>query len=223
MPFFRAQDPEKIRLAFQGYCRGALRGFFEGSTERSVCVDKSRGWLPYYDWLCDIQPQPKILVCVRDLRAILSSMEKRWRKHPHLQRPDEDSTGLKMSTVQSRVAHWLNSVPVGNAITTLMGAVEAGHHRSVHIVRFEDLTTKPEQTLQRIYAYLEEVPFAHNFENVVQTTLEDDSQYGIYGDHRIRQKVAPVASDYHETLGKELSNIIKADNASFYATFYPEK
>lgn len=65
-PFFRAQDPEKMRLAFQGYCRGALRGFFEGSTERPVCVDKSRGWLPYYDWLCEIQPQPKILVCVRE-------------------------------------------------------------------------------------------------------------------------------------------------------------
>ncbi|HEX8312081.1 MAG TPA: sulfotransferase [Chthoniobacteraceae bacterium] len=223
LPFFLAQDPAKMRLSFQGYCRGALHGFFEGSTDRPVCVDKSRGWYGYYDWLCEFHPQPKILVCVRDLRSILSSMEKRWRKYPHLQRPDEDPSGLKMRLAESRVAHWLNSVPVGNAITCLMGAVEAGHHRAFHIVRFEDLTTNPQQTLRGIYDYLEEEPFAHDFDNVAQTTQEDDSHYGIYGDHRIRQKVAPVPPDYHETFGKALSNTIKADNAAFYATFFPEK
>lgn len=222
-PFFRAQDPLLMRQAFLGYCRAAMHGFYEGSTDRPVSIDKSRGWVSYFDWLCEIQPQPKILVCIRDLRAILSSMEKRWRKHPHLQRPDEDPTGMKMSLAHSRVAHWLNSVPVGNSVTRLMGAVEAGHHHAFQIIRFEDLTTKPEQTLRGIYEYLDEEPFAHDFENVAQTTQEDDSQHGIYGDHKIRQKVEPVPLDYHQILGKELSNTIKADNASFYATFYPGK
>ncbi|HEX8311944.1 MAG TPA: sulfotransferase [Chthoniobacteraceae bacterium] len=221
LPFFRAQDPELMRTAFLSYCRAALHGYFEGCTDRPVCVDKSRGWLGTVDWLNEFHPQPRLIVCVRDLRAILSSMEKRWRKYPHLHPPEDDPTGLKTGTIQMRVAAWLNSIPVGNTLIRLMGAVERGQHRHFHIVPFEDLVANPGPILEGVYQYLGEEPFAHDFENVEQLTREDDSHYSVYGDHQIRRKVAPVPLDYHETLGKELANTVKRDNAEFFQTFYP--
>jgi hypothetical protein len=59
------------------------------------------GWTNIYEWMVEFMPEVKILVCIRDLRAILSSMEKLNRKNKHLadltanqaQRPDEHGNG----------------------------------------------------------------------------------------------------------------------------------
>jgi sulfotransferase len=223
LPEVQAQDREVMKKAFLGYCSGAIEGFLGGITDRPVCVDKSRGWIREYDWLSTFHPNPKVLVCVRDLRAILSSMEKKWLKNPHYHRPElgADPTGMKMANIQGRITQWLNSVPVGTAVTHLLGLVEQGKHSRLHIVRFEELTTQPQQVLDGIYDYLEEPRFTHDFANVEQRTHENDALHSIYGDHIIRSEVKPVPPDYHETLGKALSNTIKQDNSVFYSTFYP--
>ncbi len=132
LPEVQAQSREEMRKLFTGYCRGALEGAMGAMTDKPVAVDKSRGWMKEYDWLADFMPNPKIIVCVRDLRAILSSMEKGWRKYPHLQ-PGEtlgDATGMKMVTIETRVAHWLNTAPLGAMVTHLLGQMERGQSPS---------------------------------------------------------------------------------------------
>jgi sulfotransferase len=220
---FKAQDGGLMREAFRGYCEFAIHGYYEYITDRPVCVDKSRSWFHYYDWLKTFQPEPKIIVCIRDLRAILSSMEKLYRKNRHLQDRSEDVLKMNMLTVDNRILHWLNSAPVGIAHARLIDAIQLGHHKRFCFVRFEDLTTTPEAVMRKVYDYLGEEYFSHDFENVEQATFENDQLHGIYGDHQIRGKVAPVAPDYHEVLGREVSNSIKTDNPLFYSTFYPEK
>jgi sulfotransferase len=213
-----------MRKAFLGFCAGALEKYFEAITDRPVCVDKSRGWIPEYDWLVQFHPNPKILIPVRDLRAVLSSMEKRWHAQPHRRSAETatDPTGVKMATREGRVTHWLNTRPVGGSVTDILGMAERGLLSRCHIVRFEDLTTKPQKVMDGIYDYLEEPHFTHDFENVVQVTRENDAHQPVYGDHKIRSEVKPVPLDYHDTLGKTLSNTIKQHNAAFYSLLYPE-
>jgi sulfotransferase len=220
LPMFRAQDPVLMQRGFFSLSEGVLQGFYQGITDRPVCIDKSRGWVGDFEFLQSFHPNPKVLVCVRDLRSILSSMEKLWRKNSQYHPEGEDATGMRMATVQQRVVHWLSNVPLGNNILRLMGALERDHLRHFHIVKFEELTSNPAQVLKNIYNYLEEEPFEHDFENLKQLTQEDDSYHGTFGDHRIRQKVAPVSPDYHAILGKELSETVRRDNALFYDTFY---
>ncbi len=220
---FKAQDRGLMTEAFRGYCEYAIHGYYEYITDRPVCLDKSRLWFHYYDWLKTFQPEPKIIVCVRDLRAILSSMEKLYRKNRHLQDRNDDVTRMNMITVDNRIVHWLNSAPLGLAHARLIEAVQVGHYKKFCIVRFEDLTANPKAVLEKIYAYLGEPYFEHNFEDVEQFTQENDALHGIYGDHTIRGKVSPVPLDYHEVLGKEMSNTIKRDNPLFYSTFYPDR
>lgn len=222
-PEVQAQERGAMKKAFRGFCVGGLEGYLAELTDRPVCVDKSRGWIREYDWLNHFHPNPKVLVCIRDLRAILSSMEKKWQKNPDYHRPElaTDPTGMKTASVEGRVTQWLNSVPVGSAVTHLLGLVGVGKHARLHVVRFEDLTTRPQEILDGIYDYLEEPRFTHDFVQVEQRTHEHDPLHSIYGDHVIRSAVKPVPLDYHETLGKTLSNTIKQDNALFYSTFYP--
>jgi sulfotransferase len=222
-PEFLAQDFETMRQAFLGYCSGGLQGYFSSVTDRPVCVDKARAWLGEYDWLAEFSPNPKVIVLIRDLRAILSSMEKRWRKFPHLHRAElsTDPAGIKMATLENRVNYWLNSLPVGSSITKLVGALQRGQTAKFHIMRFEDLTVQPQKIMEDLYDYLEEPRFDHDFSNVLQVTQEDDSFYPIYGDHKIRNEVRPVPLDYREVLGKGLSETIKQHNPMFFSAFYP--
>jgi sulfotransferase len=219
---FKAQDPGLMRDGFLRFCRRGMEGFYEGITDKPICVDKSRVWFHYYEWLDAFYPSPKIIVCIRDLRAVLSSMEKLFRKHRYREDPADIEERMNMTTVTARVTHWLNSNPVGLTALRLVGAIETGAIRHLHIIRFEDLTARPAETMKKAYAYFGEAYFEHNFEDVRQVTREDDSQYAFYGDHSIRPKVQPVPSDFRGVLGAEVSDLVRDSNPIFYKTFYPE-
>lgn len=223
LPEFHAQDAEEMRKAFMGYCRGALLGYYEGLTDRPVCIDKNRSWLHAYHWLSMFYPKPKIIVCVRDLRAILSSMEKLFRAKRYLADPLDAPDRTQMVTISARISTWLSGPPVGIAVQRLTEAIETNTVAQCHVVRFEDLTQRPAEVMKKVYDYLEEPYFEHDYEHVAQSTQENDWQAGIYGDHRIRPKVEPVPLDYNQVLGKDRCEQIKGLNRLFYATFYPER
>ncbi len=220
---FKAQDPDLMQKGFLNYCRYGINGFYEGVTDKPVCVDKCRSWFLYHDWVKQYVPNPKYIVCVRDLRAILSSMEKLFRKNRDRADADEVTGTLTMITVNNRVMRWLNGPPVGIAIGRLIEAIQTNLIRQLHVVRFEDLTTNPADVMKRVYDYLEEPYFEHDFNNVAQMTQENDQYHTIYGDHRIRSKVEPVTPDFIDVLGKDLCNMVRTNYALFYNAFYPDK
>ena len=86
-------------------------------------------------------------------------------------------------------------------------------------VKFEHLTSNPQLELNRIYNYLGVESYAHDFSNVQQITVEDDSVYGQFGDHKIKNKVELPIEDYNEILGHQLANNIKQSYQWFYDYF----
>ena len=46
----------------------------------------------------------------------------------------------------------------------------------------------PQQTIARLYAALDEAPFAHDFDNIVYDEPDYDTQLGIPGLHKVRPK-----------------------------------
>jgi sulfotransferase len=222
---FKAQDREVVRKGHAGFMRGALRGYYEAITDKPVVVDKSRIWLLYYEWLDFFWPNPKLIVCIRDIRSILSSTEKLYRKsreHDAGQTEAPSSQILGMLGVNNRVGTWMAGNPVGLGVIGLIDAMQKGTIKHAHGVRFEDLTRSPKSVMAKVYEYLEEPAFEHDFENVEQVTKEDDDQYSFIGDHNIRRKVEPVPLDYRQVLGDELSAHVVASFPLFYKTFYPE-
>ncbi len=218
---FKAQDPALMQKGFIQYCRYAINGFFEGITDKPVCVDKCRAWFHYHDWIKQFAPNPKYIVCIRDLRAVLSSMEKLFHKNRDRSDPDEVTGALTMITVNNRVMHWLNAPPVGIAVARLIEAVQTNLLKQLHIVRFEDLTSNPGKVMKQVYDYLDEPYFEHDFNNIAQLTQENDQYHTIYGDHHIRRKVEPVAVDFVNVLGKSICDTVRANYALFYNAFYP--
>lgn len=208
--------------AWMGFCRGALEGYYKGMTDKPVCVDKSRGWMAYYDWLKRFYPEAKVIVCVRDLRGIIASMEKLHRKNSHLHDLVEIPQQMKGINVNQRVQHWIVNPPVGMALNRLADAFQKGDADHFHFVRYENLVRDPKSEIDKVYKFIGEEPFTHDFDHVVQGKIENDFLHGVYGDHKVREAVSPPPDDWDEVLSRPVCKGIIASAQWYYEKFYPE-
>jgi len=218
-PEFKAQDAELMKKGFQAFCHEGMKGYYEAITDKKYVIDKSRGWGIHYDFLNFVDPEPKIICMVRDLRDIFASMEKNYRKNPDKQDDILDWSKMQGTTVPKRIDIWAQSQPVGLAIERLGEILRMGIDSKMLFVRFEDLCLRPESELVRIYNYLGIPYFKHDFNNVEQVTKEDDEVYGAFGDHNIRMKVEPVPSKAKQLLGRDVTDWIWTNYKWFFDYF----
>lgn len=184
--------------------RGILGNYY-ADVEEPTIGDKSRGWLAYIE-LAEmiLQQPPKILVPVRDIRDILASFEKLYRKGAATtQLGQEREQYFKWQTIEGRCEIWSSQEqPVGLAFNRIKDALHRGHRDKLHFVRYEDLTAHPDRTLRKIYEFLQEDEFDHDFDNVEQVTHEFDEVHGIKDLHTIRPKVQPQVPQWPVILGE---------------------
>jgi len=215
-PEFKAQDAGLMKKAWRGFCYYGLQGYANGLTDKpNVCI-KSRGigiHFPWYDAFFQEfeKKSPKIICMVRNVKSILSSMEKLFRENQENHQEVQNHAKMAGTITEKRVDQWLNSPPVGLALERIFQMINDETINKVLVIRAEDLTNKPEEVMKSVYKYLELPIFEHDFDNVEQITKEDDEVYGLTSSlHKIREKVEPVDPDYHEILGRELCKSIDA-------------
>ena len=222
-PEFKAQDSELMKRGFIGFCNKAMEGYFNAITDKKYVMDKSRGWGIHYDFLNEIYPNPKIVVMVRDLRDIFCSMEKNFRKSSLKANPVLNHAEMKGTTTPKRIDVWAQTQPIGLAIERLQEVFRQGLDRNMLFVKFEDLCLYPETELNRIYQFLEVPYYAHDFDNIEQITIEDDEVYGVYGDHKIKQKLELPHSQAKKVLGTDVTNWIFDNYKWFFDRFNYKK
>lgn len=178
------------------------------STDKSVVVDKGRGWLSLIEMAKFVtQGEVKVIVPVRDIAEILASFETLWRNSTgQSQWQFEKADYIKAQTVEGRCDIWANaSQPVGLAYNRVKDALSRGHRDSLLFVEMDDLTSHPAAVMERIYSFIGQPSFTHDYNNVQQYTREDDEGvHRIPGLHAIRPKVEPVRRLALEVLGGDL-------------------
>jgi sulfotransferase len=215
-----AQNKDEMQSAFLNYVAGGINGYFNGLTNKPFIVDKSREWGINYGLINMINPEPKIICMVRDIRSIYSSMEKNFRKNPHRENHVQDVPNLVGTTLNKRVDIWAGGVPVGVAIDRLQDVIQQGIADKMLFVRYEDLMDNPENEMKRIYEYFGIPEYdKHDFENITQHTQENDMIHGIYGDHTLRTKFERKPDDFMDVLGYEISMNIRNHYKWFYDYF----
>jgi sulfotransferase len=95
-------------------------------------------------------------------------------------------------SVYSRAETLMNSEKglIGQAWSTLREAWFGANAKRLIVIPYDALTREPERVLRRLYEELGEVPYAHDFENVVYDEPDYDAKIGMPGLHKVRQKVA---------------------------------
>jgi len=218
-PEFQAQDGKLMEEGFKGFCRGGIESFFRSITDKPYVVDKSRGWGIHYNFLSSFYPEPKIICMIRDPRDIFASMEKNFRKNQLKDSGIVDHAQMSGTTTEKRIDIWAASQPVGLAFERLFQILKEEIDKKIHFVKFEDLCKFPQEDMNKIYDYLEVPRFVHDFSNVEQITQEDDSIYGIYGDHQIRSKVEWKQSNARQVLGAHAYGWIRKNYDWFFDRF----
>ncbi len=184
-------------------------------------VDKSRWWSGQYNSLKEIIDQPKMIIMIRDLRGILGSMERIWLSRPDL----TSSTELLLPSVVERVNAWLEPTaePVGASLSRLRDLFNKDYTKNMLFVRFEDLVNKPQETMNQVYAYLEEFTYTHDINNVKQTTRENDVFHAPYGIHTVKSTVTPTTPQgWEDVLPQGVSDSLVSTYDWFYNQFYPD-
>ena len=186
--------------------QGVLNNYH--STDKSIIIDKGRGWLSLIEMAEFILGYtPKIIVPVRNISEILSSFEKLWRNSTGFFQWDfEQNDYFKAQTTEGRCDIWSSAdQPVGLAYNRVKDVINRGYKNNLLFVEFDQLTSQPAQTLKTVYDYLELPYFQHNFNNVEQYTSEDDQGvHRIPNLHKIKPAVVPVPHDSDKILGKFL-------------------
>ena len=178
-------------------------------TDKPIVIDKGRGWLSLIELVEFIQGnKAKVIVPVRDVAEVLASFELLYRKTTGASQWNiEQSDYFKTQTVEGRCEIWAQAnQPVGLAYNRVRDALSRGLGDRLLFVEMDDLTRAPQAELERIYAFIGDPPFAHDFDGVAQYTTEDDvTVHRIPGLHTIRPKVAPVPRRAKEVLGPQLA------------------
>lgn len=218
-PEFKAQDADTMKVAFKAFCNAGIIAYYNSITDKKYVIDKSRGWGYYGDFLDFFYPDPKIICMIRDPRSIFSSMEKNYRKNPDKSKMMTNDAEMKGLTTEQRIDIWANSQPVGLAFQRLYQIVRENRDKKMLFIKYEDLTKNPKRSLESVYKYLEVPLYNHNFDKIDQLTSEDDTIYGIFGDHQIQPQIKYSEPDYNNVLGVNAALWIKKNYEWFYDYF----
>lgn len=170
--------------------RGLFDSFYAEHTE-PVIFDTNRAWTAKLPILMKLFPKSKVICCVRDVSWVLDSLERQFRNNTFEHTRLFNNPGER-STVYTRVEALAGpNRLVGYAWHALREACFSEYADRLILVDYDLLTHRPAEVFKLIYEFLDEQPFAHDFENVEYDAPAFDAQLGLDGLHRVHKKVAP--------------------------------
>lgn len=187
--------------------RGVFDSFYEDNPAE-VIFDTNRLWTGNIALVAQLFPQARIVCCVRDVFRIIDSFERIVRKNP-LQYNSLYNFHNEPS-IYGRVQSLMNvrDGVIGGPHSALRSAWFTEFASRLILVRFESLTNKPGETLDKLYALLGEPGFAHDIAGVEGDEPEYDMRIGLPGLHRIRKGVSQgdqpltIPTDIYQTYAK---------------------
>lgn len=220
-PEFKAQNPELMAKGFKQFCHDGLLGYYNAITDKKYVMDKSRGWGTYRNFLNEVYPDPKIICMVRNLKDVVASYEKIYRKNALKHDPIRNDAEARGTTIYKRIDEWMDGRnTIGRAVERLLGMITEGYDNKILFVKAEDLCLYPENTMIRIYDYLGVEHFNHDFDNIQQITTEDDSVYGLSPElHIIRPKLELKPSDADSVIPKDARDWLHERFKWYYEKF----
>ena len=199
--------------------RGFLHGWYHDSGAHQVVIDKNRAWLHAFELLLHIEPEAKLIVCLRELGQIYGSIEAQHQRTilvdfiDHL--ADYDRFGrADMLFAKDRV--------IGAPLIALQAVLDLPDavKQRLYFVRFEDLVAQPVKCMSHLYAWLGLAPFEIDPEKLTTGMQESDSHYRMKYPHRQSARmVTPAPHSVPPRIQKQIETVW----AWFYRLYYGEK
>jgi sulfotransferase len=172
----------------QSLLRGLFKNYYYDLEPEKLVFDTNRMWCAKLPALSKLFPETRVICCVRNIGWIMDSIERLVRRNAfELSGMFGFEPGNTVYTRLNRIA--MSDGMVGYALDALKEGFFGEHASRMVLVEYQALARDPRSTLEHLYAFLGETPFAHDFENVDFAADEFDIALGARGLHTIRRKV----------------------------------
>jgi sulfotransferase len=218
--FFLAQLDSNFEASYRNLA-SAMQGFLRGwhhDAGTSVVVDKNRAWLHAIELLLHIEPEAKLIVCLRELGQIYGSIEAQHQRTilvdfiDHLADYDRFGRADMLFAKDKVIGAPLISI---HAVPDLPKKVQ----ERLYFVRFEDLMEKPAACLSHVHQWLGLSPLEIKLDALTVGAHESDSHYRMKYLHRQSSRlVKPVRHD----IPARIQTQIETAYGWFYDMYYPK-
>jgi sulfotransferase len=198
--------------------RGYLRGWHHDCTAPMV-VDKNRGWLRAIELLLQIEPEAKVIVCLRELGQIYGSIEAQHQRTilvdfiDHLADSDRFTRADILFSKDKAIGSPLTAL---QAVTDLPKSVQ----ERLYYLRFEDLMDDPAPCMGHLFGWLGIRSFDINLEKLQPGPLESDSHYRMKYPHKQLERIVHPT---RHVIPPRIQTLIETAYPWYYQTFYPRK
>ena len=179
---------------------------FHKDVNEPIVIDKHRGWVGFIEQIEKNYKRPKIICTNRSVPEIITSFIKLIENNNTLNNTvDRDlrSKGIPIS-ITNRSDHLFNAFVNGPRMSIIDGL--ENYRDCIHIVEYDNIVNFPQETMDKVYKFLEIESFDHNFNDIKNTCEEEkDDAWGIENLHIIRSKLQKTSTSPEEVLGKELT------------------
>ena len=187
-------------------------------TDKEIIFDKNRGWSTHIEFIEKAtNKSAKIIACVRNLEDICSSFEKLFRKNRADGEIHGEFSNTKMKTIEGRIGVWTSDEGViGRPYVSLLDTIQRGLGDRILLFPYEQWSSNPDFWFKKLYDFIGEEYYQHDFDNIEQKIRENDAGYGWGNDlHEIKSgKLQPAKSDASIIIGKSWSD--KLHNTEFW-------
>jgi sulfotransferase len=201
-----------LTTAMQGFLRGWHHGI-----QKNTVVDKNRAWLHAIELLLSIEPEAKLIVCLRELGQIYGSIEAQHQRTilvdfiDHLADFDRFGRADMLFAKDKAIGAPLISL---HAVPDLPKGVQ----EHLYFLRFEDLMDRPVACMSHLYAWLGLSSFAIDPEQLQIGNQESDSHYHMKYPHR---QTARIVKPKRHEIPPRIQAQIESACAWFYQLYYP--
>jgi sulfotransferase len=184
----------------EGVLRDFLNNFYK-DVNTPIVIEREKYWgLPHNVELIKryLTPNPKIIFTVRDIDEILASYLNVMR--PVLEKELKESVLCtpEYLSLDDAICEYIMAPTkdLDKCLLSLASAFYPENKGVFHIVEYNDLVTNPQETIDKIYEFLELPSYKHDFLNIQKIDRDDDVNVGLPANlHEVRSTLSSSKTD----------------------------
>jgi len=190
---------------------------------KPVIFDKNRSWVNRMHYIPGyFGIEPKVLCPVRNVSEILASFITMHHRNPFevngkVNFIDEMLIKSNTPLTDDNRCTFLASPNgiLGQSYNGIKQALMEGRQKQIHFIEYDDLMNNPRETMRKIYDFLGEEYFEHNFDKIENVHQENDGAvYGLVDMHHVRNKLNKVSANPRDVLSPFIMS--QCENAEFW-------
>ena len=178
--------------------------------DKPIIIDHNRAWSNNIERIKTyLNPNPKIICPVRDISEILTSfITMVHRNSDEVSFIDEELIKGGFTVDDDNRCEYLMSDNgiVEQALWAQSQAFIRNETKHLLMVEYDDIVNTPQETMDRIYNFLEIDGYKHDFNNVKNNHRESEKQWNLKDMHYVRNKVQKISKKPEDVLSPFILN-----------------